>query len=88
MIEYINRYSDNDELDDMNRWARIAVVNDIQIGWISKHILNGCEKFSVSCNFPTVKYSDIGTEHKVCDSLDEAKDFISNRWNWFKENTK
>ena len=82
MIKYNNRYSDTDTPDKRGRWARIAILNNIQIAWITKHILKESEKFSVSCNFPTLM-SDIAHENKVCDSLEEAKDFVKERWEWF-----
>jgi len=87
MIEYYNRYSDNDDLDHMGRWARIAVLNNIQIAWISKHTMKGVEKYIASCNFPT-QLNDTAKEHKACHSLAEAKEFVNERWEWFKENTK
>lgn len=87
MIKYYSRYSDTDDLDHRGRWARIAVINNIQIAWINKHIIKGVDKYSVSLNFPT-QLSDIATEHKVCESLVEAKQFVAERWEWFKENTK
>ena len=87
MIKYQSRYSSTDDLDHLGRWARIAAVNNIQIAWISKHTIKGNIKFSVSCNFPTMA-NETANEHKGCFSLDEAKDFIKERWEWFKENTK
>tara|TARA_B110000858_G_scaffold114811_1_gene131218 strand:+ start:319 stop:582 length:264 start_codon:yes stop_codon:yes gene_type:complete len=87
MIEYHSRYSDTDDSDHRGRWARIGVVNKIQIACISKHTIKGIDKYSASCNFPT-QLNDIAKENKVCDSLAAAKEFIAERWVWFKENTK
>lgn len=41
--------------------------------------------FSVNCHFPTMQ-NDIANEAKVCFSLDEAKEFIKDRWEWFLKN--
>lgn len=87
MIEYYSRYSDTDDSDRMGRWARIAVLNKIQIAWISRVTIKGVHKYSTSCDFPT-RLNDISKEHKLCESLAEAKEFIKERWEWFKENTK
>ena len=87
MIKYHSRYSDTDDLDDLGRWARIATVNNIQIAWITRHKIRETINFSVSCNFPTMA-NDTANEHKLCDSFTDAKDFVQERWEWFKENTK
>jgi len=82
MIEYFNRYSDNDLPDDMGRWARIAVYRNIRIAWISRIENNGKVIFSVTCHFPTMQ-NDTANEHKVCNSFEEAKHFVYQKWNWF-----
>ncbi len=82
MIEYLNRYSDTDLPDDMGRWARLAVYKNIRIAWISKNEIRGNDLFTVSCNFPTMQ-NDTANEHKVYMTLQEAKEFVSERWNWF-----
>lgn len=82
MIEYFPRYSETDLPDDMGRWARIAIYKNIRIAWINR--LENKRKiiFSVSCHFPTMQ-NDTANEHKVLHSLDEAKDFVKERWEWF-----
>ena len=82
MIEYFNRYSNTDLPDDMGRWARIAIYKNIRLAWISRLESKGKIIFSVSCHFPTMQ-NDIANEHKLCYSLDEAKDFVKERWEWF-----
>lgn len=82
MIEYFNRYSDTHLPDEMNRWARIAVFKNIRIAWISKHKIKGKYTFVATCHFPTMQ-NDIANENKVFFSLEDAKDFVSERWNWF-----
>lgn len=82
MIEYLNRYSDTDLPDDMGRWARLAVYKNIRIAWISRIENKGKVIFSISCNFPTMQ-NDTANEHKVFMTLQEAKEFVSERWNWF-----
>ena len=82
MIEYYPRYSDTNLPDDMGRWARTAVYKNIRIAWISRIEVKGKVVFSVSCHFPTMQ-NDIANENKVCNSLDEAKDFVKDRWEWF-----
>ncbi len=82
MITYSNRYSNTDKFDKMGRWARLAIFKNIKIGWINKHKIKDKLLFTVSCYFPTMS-NDTANEHKVCNSLDEAKDFIEERWEWF-----
>lgn len=82
MIEYFPRYSDTDLPDDMGRWARTAVCKNIRIAWISRLEVKCKVLFSVSCHFPTMQ-NDAANEHKVCSSLDEAKAYIEERWQWF-----
>ena len=88
-IIYRSRYSDTDEYDHMDRWARIAYANDIHIAWINK-IRHPNDKevdiFTVSCHFPT-KSNDTANEFKKFDSLDEDKEWIVERWNWFLKQT-
>lgn len=81
-IEYFNRYSDTHIPDKLNRWARIAVFKNIRIAWISKHINQGKEIYVATCHFPTMQ-NDTANESKVFYSLDEAKDFVSERWDFF-----
>jgi len=82
-IEYFDRYSSTaNEPDIMGRWARTAIYKNIRIAWISR-IENKDEIiFSVSCHFPTMQ-NDTANEHKLCFSLDEAKEFVQDRWEWF-----
>ncbi len=87
MIEYFNRYSDTDLPDDTGRWARIAVYKDIRIAWISKVKVNNKDIFSVTCHFPTMQ-NDTANKHKICKTLDEAKKFISDEWEWFLNKVK
>lgn len=82
MIEYFSRYSQTDLPDDMGRWARAAVYKNIRIAWISRLEINDKVMFGVSCHFPT-KQSDMANEYKLCNSLDEAKHFVKERWEWF-----
>jgi len=82
MIKYFNRYSSTDEPDEMGRWARTAVYKNIRIAWITKIVTKDKVVFSVSCHFPTMQ-NDTANEHSVFFSLDEAKDFIKERWEWF-----
>lgn len=82
MIEYLNRYSDTDLPDDMGRWARLAVYRNIRIAWISRIGNKGRDIFRVTCHFPTMQ-NDTANEHKIFYSLEEAKEFVSERWNWF-----
>lgn len=87
MIEYKNRYSQTVQPDEMGRWARLAVYKNIRIAWISKHLAIGGYVFSVTCHFPTMQ-NDTANEHKVFNSLDEAKDFVKERWEWFVNKVK
>ena len=82
MIEYYSRYSDSDLPDDEGRWARIAVYRNIRIAWIDRIEIEGKVIFSATCHFPTMQ-NDTANKHKVCFSLDEAKNFVKERWEWF-----
>ena len=82
MIKYLPRYSDTDLPDDMGRWARTAIYKNIRIAWISRLEVKGKVVFSVSCHFPTME-NDTANENKVCFSIDEAKHFVKERWEWF-----
>ena len=82
MIAYFDRYSSTDEPDRMGRWARLAVYKNIRIAWISRVETKDKIVFIVSCHFPTMQ-NDTANEHKVCFSLDEAKDLVKERWEWF-----
>ena len=87
MITYVDRYSSTDLPDIKGRWARIAVFRDIQIAWITKHVIQEKYTYLVENKFPTM-YNDSSTETKVCDSLQEAKDFVEERWEWFINQVK
>lgn len=81
-ITYNTRYSDTDKLDKFGRWARTASYNGIRIAWINKIDKEDKEYYSVSLHFPTLN-NDTANEHKVFMSLQEAKEFVSERWKWF-----
>jgi hypothetical protein len=82
MIEYFDRYSSTDLPDDMGRWARTAVYKNIRIAWISRKETDKGIVFLVSLSFPTMQ-NDTANEHKVFFSLEESKDFVKERWEWF-----
>ena len=82
MIEYQNRYSQTDEPDKQGRWAITATYKNIRIAWISRLEVKGKYTFCASCHFPTTQ-NDTANEYKVCFSLEDAKDFISERWIFF-----
>jgi hypothetical protein len=82
MIEYINRYSDNDLPDSFGRWARIGKFKNITIAWISRVEFGENIVFLASCYFPTLP-NDTANETKNFKTLEEAKEFIENRWEWF-----
>jgi len=82
-IIYNTRYSDTDKPDKFGRWARTASYNGIRIAWINKFDQEDEEYYSVSLHFPTLN-NDTANEHKVSMSLQEAKEFVSERWNWFR----
>ena len=83
-IIYNTRYSDTDKLDKFGRWARTASYNGIRIAWISKFKQGDKEWYSTTLHFPTLN-NDTATEHETFYSLDEAKEFINEKWNWFIE---
>lgn len=82
MIEYFPRYSESDLPDNMGRWARIAIYKNIRIAWINRLETNNGIIFSVICHFPTIQ-NDSANQHKTVNSLEEAKDFVKERWEWF-----
>ena len=82
MIKYFPRYSDTDLPDNKRRWARTAIYKNIRIAWISRLEAKGKVVYIVSCHFPTMQ-NDTANENKVCFSLDEAKEFVKKRFEWF-----
>ena len=61
MIEWINRYSDTDDPDKQNRWARIAYYHEkeqvldsykYRLGWVNMINYNGITKYELSLYFP------------------------------------
>ena len=82
MIKYFPRYSDTYLPDDMGRWAMTAIYKNIRIAWISRLEAKGKVVFIVSCHFPTMQ-NDTANENKICFSLDEAKEFVKERFEWF-----
>lgn len=87
MIKYHSRYSETDKPDKQGRWARIATFKDIRIAWISRVEFTNTKgqqvtRFTAELYFPTL-YTDTGIDSKVCESLDESKAFIQERWEWF-----
>ena len=82
MIEYQNRYSQTDEPDEQGRWARTATYRNIRIAWISRVQTKDKIVFCASCHFPTMQ-NDTAKESKVFFSLEDAKEFVSERWNSF-----
>ena len=82
MIEYFNRYSNTDLPDNMGRWARIGIYKNIRVSWISRVQTKDKIVFCASCHFPTMQ-NDTANESKVFFSLEDAKDFVSERWNFF-----
>jgi len=82
MIEYSNRYSSTDQPDKMGRWARTASYNNIRIAWITRLEVKGEVAFFVTCHFPTMQ-NDTANESESFESLEEAKGFVKERWEWF-----
>lgn len=82
MIKYFPKYSDTDLPDNMGRWARIVVYKNIRIAWINRLEVKNNIVFSVTCYFPTME-NDMANEYKTFFNLDEAKDFVKERWEWF-----
>lgn len=87
MIKYNNRYSNDNNPDDMGRWARIASYKDIRIAWIQRIESNDIIRYSVVCHFPTMA-NDMANEIEICESIESAKEFIEERWEWFLEKIK
>ena len=71
-----------DVADKQGRWARTATYRNIRIAWISKHLIKGKYTFCVTCHFPTMQ-NDTANESKVFFSLEDAKEFVSERWDFF-----
>lgn len=89
MIEYKSRYSKTDEYDKHGRWARIAYFRGIKIAWINKIYIENknIDIFSISCDFPTMG-NDTANEHKTLYSLEESKEWIEERWEYFRDKIK
>lgn len=82
-ITYESRYSDTEEFDKQGRWARIAKVNDVQIAWISKVVVEGEIVFFVTCEFPTKKNSGTPRESVTRATEKGAKEFVKTTWEKF-----
>lgn len=88
-----NRYSSNENTDDIGRWARIIYFNGIQIAWINGYVKqdetpkieNGrtgiCNSFHVSPFFPTSSSGIVGYEN--FESIDEAIKYVKDLFNDF-----
>jgi hypothetical protein len=78
-----SRYSDTDEPDKLNRWARILYFKNLQIGWVKRVEANKAVIFSAQTYFP-VGGNDYPLGLRVFGTLQEAKDYIENEWYKFK----
>lgn len=88
MIKYEKRYSFTGEFDETGRWARIAYVNDLQIGWIHKLKHENSVRFLVNCQFPTRTRTDVPRESDVFDTYKDAQIYLKEKWELFLSITK
>lgn len=82
-LQWHSRYSDTDEPDKMNRWARILYFKNLQIGWVKRVEANKVIIFSAQTYFP-VSGNDYPLGLRVFATIQEAKDYIENEWYKFK----
>lgn len=89
-LKWINRYSDTDDFDRFDRWARLAFAGEVLICWINKIKIEekgGHHKivFSVHLHLPVNRWSDNPHPHYTAYSFEEAKEWTEKRWEEFKE---
>ena len=91
------RYSQDDNTDDMGRWARIGYYNGLYIAYINGFVVNEnkvidveerlCGKpniFSVSLDFPTSSNQG-GMGHKIFDNIEDSKKYAEEMFLDFKK---
>ena len=81
VIDWINRYSDTDESDSQNRWARIAYYKHskgvlgqykYRLGWVNRvYDVNRNSMYSLSLYFPVNNYPE--GYHKIFNTYEECQ---------------
>lgn len=89
------RYSQDDNTDDMGRFARIGYYNGLCIAWISGFVkqdeypnldnrrVGKCNHFIVALHFPTSSEQVSGIEK--FDNIDDAKKYVEEMFTDFKK---
>jgi hypothetical protein len=91
---YAERYSFTNETDDQGRWARYVYYNGFLIAAIQGYVIGTdnkpnpkfvktVNKFYASLYFPCS--SNQGAGGKMCNTLQEAKDYTESMFNDFKK---
>lgn len=91
---WINRYSSNENTDEMGRWARIGYYNGFMISWITGYCINKekieikkeagkCNLFTAHLLFPCS--SNQGGNIEKFDTIEEAKKYSEEMFNDFKK---
>ena len=89
-----NRYSSNENTDDIGRWARIGYYNGFCISWINGYVsidkkvidrkqTGVCNLFLVHLQFPTS--GNQGGETKKFDTIKAAKQYSIDMFEDFKQ---
>lgn len=84
-ITYKNRYSDDENSDDMGRWSRKAFYKDLCIGWINKLETERGVFFSLSTFFPLTG-NDSPTKHELHPTYEESRSSLEKLWFEFLKN--
>ena len=96
MIEWINRYSDTEESDKQNRWARIAYYKhykgilgeyNYRLGWVNRvYDINKNAMYSLSLYFPVKNYHN--GYHKIFNTYKECQDELERLFKEFINDIK
>lgn len=89
------RYSQDENTDNVGRWARIGYYNGLYIAWINGFVANEtmpilengrcgkCNSFTVSLGFSITSQQHSGGQR--FDNIDDAKKYVEDIFNDFKK---
>lgn len=86
-LEWHNKYSDTDEPDRYDRWARICYFKGFKIGKISKIAYRYPAEFTLLTFFPAVKGSK-PYHLSTRDNFQAAKEALEFYWERFRNTCK
>ena len=86
-IVWENRYSNTDDFDKHGRWARIAYVNGLQIGWLNGYLISGVRWYTITTTFP-INGSDTAIGVSTKDNPYSCKIWLEEKWSEFLNKIK